>query len=212
MSLEAVIFDMDGVLIDTRQLITGAITDVLAARGLTATASDIANVTGKPVHGMYEVLAPGHDALLLEKEHLAHHEGNLHLITEYGAEDILPALSHSYRLGVFTGFNELSRSRLDMFDLSKFFEVIIDSSQYSKHKPDPEGLFLCMSELGVTPEETVYVGDGISDILVGKAAGVNKIVGITQGFGSREDFAKHGADYIIDSLIELPPILKELQR
>lgn len=209
--IRAVVFDMDGVIIDTRELISQAIADVLASRGLSTTPEQIAAVTGKPVRAMYEVFAPGHDAGELEAAHMAHHEENIHLLRDYpDAAATLAQLKETYKLGIFTGFNELSRERLSRFDLVPYFETIVDTTRYVKHKPDPEGLMLCLNDLEVSPEQAVYVGDGVSDMLAGKAAGVHAVIGITQGFGSREALEANGADYIIDSLSELPSLLTKL--
>lgn len=209
--IKAVVFDMDGVIIDSRELISQAIADVLAERGLKATPQQIAAVTGKPVRAMYEHFAPDHDADELTTAHMAHHEENIHLLKSYEeVADTLAELQKQYKLGIFTGFNELSRDRLAIFDLVRYFQTIVDTSRYIKHKPDPEGLHLCMNDLGVNPDEVVYVGDGVTDMLAGKAAGVSAVIGITQGFSSRESLIQSGADYIIDSLSELSGILHEL--
>ena len=209
--IEAIVFDMDGVIIDTRELISQAITDVLAARGLTTTSEQIAAVTGKPVRAMYQHFAPDYDADELTEAHMAHHEENIHLLKSYEkVAETLQDLKNNYKLGIFTGFNELSRSRLALLDLEHYFEVIVDTSQYVKHKPDPEGLLLCMSQLGVTPDKTIYVGDGVTDIVAGKAAKVATVIGITQGFSTRESLVQAGADYVIDSLSDIPGIIHTL--
>jgi HAD superfamily hydrolase (TIGR01509 family) len=210
-SIGAIVFDMDGVILDSREFIGRAFEDVLAARGLTVTPEQMSKVTGKPVHAMYEFFAPGHDSAELTKAHMAHHDQNLHLLKDYtGAAEVLTALQRDYKLGIFTGFNELSRQRLEMFGLSQYFETIIDTTRYTKHKPDPEGLLICLDELQVSPAKAIYVGDGISDMVAGHAAGVKAVVGITHGFSSREDLITNGADYIIDSLSELTEVLAHI--
>jgi HAD superfamily hydrolase (TIGR01509 family) len=214
-AVKAVIFDMDGVIIDSRELIYRAMEDTLATNGVHGiTRQEIAAVTGKPIHAMYALLAPNHDAYELEKAHLAHHQVNMHLVKVYdGASAVLAQLKLQGRqLGLFTGFDKQTYDRLRQFELEGCFGSVVECTRYTKHKPDPEGLYICLEELAVAPEDAVYIGDGVSDVLAGKAAGVRAVIGITQGFGSREALEAAGADYIIDSLSELPTIIKTIEQ
>jgi phosphoglycolate phosphatase-like HAD superfamily hydrolase len=109
----------------------------------------------------------------------------------------------NYKLGVFTGFNQLSYERLDRFNLLGYFGHIVETTQYREHKLHSEGLLLCIEKLETTAEKVVYIGDGVSDMLAGHAAQVHTTIGITTGFGSGEELRGAGADHIIDSLQEL---------
>jgi HAD superfamily hydrolase (TIGR01509 family) len=214
-TIKAVVFDMDGVLIDSRELIYRAMEDTLATNGVDGvTRERIAAVTGKPIHAMYTLLAPNHDAYALEKADLAHYDRNMHLLEVYdGAAEVLEGLNASgLKVGLFTGFGELTYDRLRRFNLESYFGSVVECTRYTNHKPDPEGLLLCLRELGVAPHEAVYIGDGVSDIVAGKAADVHAVVGITQGFGARDALAAAGADRIIDSLTELPAILQKIEQ
>lgn len=212
-TVKAVVFDMDGTILDSRELIYRAFEDVLAAYGVEGvTRQHMAEVTGKPIKAMYELLAPGHDVADLEMAHLRHHEGNLHLLKAYDdAAHILERLRQSYKLGIFTGFDQLTYERLDQVDLRTYFDSIVETTRYTKHKPDPEGLLLCMRELDVVANETVYIGDGITDMQAGQAAGVAMVVGITHGFSTAAQLQTAGATHIIDSLIALPELLSSIE-
>jgi HAD superfamily hydrolase (TIGR01549 family) len=211
-AIEAVVFDMDGVLFDSREMIYQAMEHVLAIRNITdVTRDDMAGVTGKPIAEMYRVLIPGIENVDdLEREHLAHHDENLHLLQ--GFDDTEASLrrlrDQNYLLGVFTGFNELTYGRLDQFGIREYFHQIVETTQYKKFKPDPEGLLLCIDRLATTPDRVIYIGDGKSDMYAGKAAGVQQTIGFTQGFGSREALLEAGADRTIDSLNELIELLE----
>lgn len=214
-SVQAVVFDMDGVLFDSSEMIYRAMEDVLGERDVMGvTREHMAAVTGKPITEMYRLLAPGLDTDELEAAHLAHHDDNLHLLK--GFDDTMPTLEYlaeqGYKLGVFTGFNHLTYDRLDQFEIRGHFDHVVETSQYKQHKPHPEGLLLCIDRLGVKPEKTIYIGDGVSDIYAGKSAGVLSSIGITTGFGSRDTLEPAGADYIIDSLAELRGVIEELDR
>jgi len=208
----AIVLDMDGTFLDSRELIYQAMNDVLAIRNVAVTREEMAAVTGQPVQAMYRVLAPEHDPAELELEHLKHHEDHLDLLDIYpDTHEVLAYLSQHYKLGIFTGFDKLTYERLDQFKLRPYFQSIVENTRYTKHKPDPEGLVLCMQELGVSPDTTVYVGDGITDMKAGKAAGVMMTIGITHGFGSSVDLQAAGADRLIDSLKALPQLLDTIE-
>lgn len=210
--IKAVIFDMDGTLLDSRELIYTAFEDVLADHGIKASRDEIAKVTGRPIKAMYGMLAPHLDSDELELAHLAHHEQKLSTLRLY--PDTVTVLrrikAHGLELGIFTGFNQLTYERLNRFHLVPMFETIVDSTRYTAHKPDPEGIYVAMNDLNITnPKEIIYVGDGVADMEVGKAAGVSLTVGITHGFSSEEMLKEAGADVVIHSLLQLIPIVEK---
>lgn len=201
--VRAVIFDIDGTLIDSRELIYRAMEDVLAARGVKVTREEIDTTAGKPIQAMYTMLAPHLDPAELEAAHLAHHEEHSDLLKLYDrTHEVLQLLKdQGYTLGVFTGFNKITHERLKRFDIAKYFSSVVESTMYTAHKPDPEGLFLSMDELGIDdPATVVYIGDGAVDMQVGRNAGVGMTVGITHGFGTRQILEECGADHTVDSL------------
>jgi HAD superfamily hydrolase (TIGR01509 family) len=211
--IKAVVFDIDGVLIDSKLLITEAIKDVLATRGLAVSAEQMAAVAGQPIAAMYKSFAPALDAAELEREHVAHNELHLDLLRAHnGAAEVLDKLSKEYKIAAFTGLNALARQRLALFGLDSYFPSIIDSTRYTHHKPDPEGLLLALDEVGVAADVAIYVGDAKNDVGAGKAAGVCAVIGITHGFSTRADLEDAGADYIIDSLSDLPAVIGKIEQ
>lgn len=207
--IKAVVFDMDGTLVDSRELIYQAMEDGLAARGLHVSREQMAAVTGKPIYAMYELLAPNENAQELEQAHVAHHAKHMHLLSEYDhVHEVLAGLQRQrIRLGVFTGFDKRAYERLRQFHLMDYFTTVVDATRYSRHKPDPEGLLLAMMELGATPAETIYVGDGVSDVLAGKQAGT-QVIAVTHGFGSAQSLQDAGADYVVSSFRELQSVIQ----
>lgn len=203
---------MDGTLIDSRELIVRAFEDILAEHNVEVTRQQIIETTGKPIQAMYGILAPSLDPAGLEVKHLAHHKENIHLLKGYqDVNEVLESLQKEYKLGIFTGFDKTTHERLQSFGLTDYFQSVVECTMYTAHKPDPEGLLLCMDQLGVSdPVQVVYVGDGVSDIVAGKNAGVKAAIGITHGFSDRATLENAGADYVIDSLAELRPLLKEI--
>lgn len=64
-------------------------------------------------------------------------------------------------------------------------------------KPDPTALIALMDELGVSPEECLYVGDTATDMQTGRGAGA-KTVGVLWGFRDRDELAENGAELLVE--------------
>ena len=82
------------------------------------------------------------------------------------------------------------------------FEKVIGDRPETPLKPDPTGLLEIIDHLGFSKEETLFVGDMKADILTGKNAGVRS-VGCLWGFGKKEDLIENGADYLIEHPSEI---------
>lgn len=91
------------------------------------------------------------------------------------------------------------------------FSVNVDaaiSSDQAPLKPNPEGTLRVLAALNVEPEKAIFCGDSIIDILTGKAAGVKITVGVLSGVGARSELKKAGADLVIGNVHCLNSVLK----
>ena len=86
-------------------------------------------------------------------------------------------------------------------------DTIVGSETVKERKPSPLPVCHVLSVLGISPEEAVIVGDSNFDIEAGKSAGI-KTIAVTYGYRPRS--CCWGADFIINSMTELPGILKIL--
>jgi phosphoglycolate phosphatase len=85
------------------------------------------------------------------------------------------------------------------------FAAIVGGEDVTAHKPDPESLRLAMERLGVQPEETLYVGDSVTDAEAARRAGVS-FVAVLSGTTPSEAFGKYAVCAVIETLAELPGI------
>ena len=83
------------------------------------------------------------------------------------------------------------------------FAAIVGGEDVTAHKPDPEGLRLAMERLGAGPEETLYVGDSVTDAEAARRAGVS-FVAVLSGTTPREAFLGYPVCAMIQSLTNLP--------
>lgn len=113
-----------------------------------------------------------------------------------------------FKVGALTSGNQLTVSCLTRMGIHKHFDVIISADSVTNPKPHPEGLHMVLKELGLSPHETIMVGDSVVDVLVGKNAGVHKTVGVSHGFGSVNALRDAGADHIIHNIPSLLDVLE----
>jgi putative hydrolase of the HAD superfamily len=93
-------------------------------------------------------------------------------------KDVLEKLHDVYKLGVVSNFAipECVDELLQKYGLEKFFDVVVVSGAVNKRKPSPEIFQKALSEMGVSAEETVFVGDTVdADVIGAKAAGMKSI-------------------------------------
>ncbi len=212
MAIKAIVFDVDGTLIDSRQKIMQGIDTTLRNKGVVRTPEQLIAVMGKPIPVMYEILAPDHDVEEMVRLNFKNQEALHDTVARFdNALEVLETLRRKgLKLGVFTGYDERVHDVLREFDMHRPFESIVDCTRYVEHKPHPEGLLLCIQELGVLPQETVYIGDSITDIAAGLAARVNKTVGVAHGFTRREILQEVGAEHVVDDLLEFQTYIETL--
>lgn len=97
---------------------------------------------------------------------------------------------------------EQAEKIINHFELGKYFDLVTGRRNGIAHKPSAEPLLLICSELNVTPEETLMVGDTELDILCGKNAN-SKTCAVTYGYRTKKALEKQEPDLIIDSITEL---------
>lgn len=126
-----------------------------------------------------------------------------------GAKEALKELSKQYAIAVATGIRKQHFHKyLDLYDLHLFqAEFTLDDVVNEKdYKPSPYMLLELMKQFGVKKNETVYVGDAENDVIMAKAAGVEPIVVLT-GHLNHEEAEKLGVKYIIPDITSLEKIL-----
>lgn len=121
-----------------------------------------------------------------------------------GASDVIIELSRDYDLAIVT-----SRIGTGVFEskelalLSSYFKEVISYHDTEKHKPHPDPLLLAADRLGYQPNECVYIGDLESDVIAARAAGTKIITFSTESF--------HDADAGTASFIDIPNLINNLK-
>ncbi len=206
--LKAVLFDFDGTIVDTTELIYESMrraTGEVLGREL-GRETLMANV-GQPLPRQMELLADGQPEKTEELlEVYLHHNEELHegLIREFPnvGTSLARLRDAGLRLAVVTSKRRFSvEMALNSFpDLGDVFDVFVTMEDSSEHKPLPAPLLKGLELLGdVPPERAAYVGDAPFDVAAAHAAGVTSVA-VSWGAFTAEALRAAGPDHLFEDL------------
>jgi HAD superfamily hydrolase (TIGR01509 family) len=210
-----VIFDMDGVLVDSEPLHLRATQAALGPRGGSFTEHDNRAFFGATDPEMLRVLRilfdlPQSTAELVEAR-------TVHLVelirTEArplpGVPDVpLRLRKAGFRLALATASpRPIVRAVLETIGLPRGFEAIVSGDEIVRGKPAPDAFLLAARRLGIDPEQCVVVEDSKNGVLAGKAAGM-LVAAVPCAATSHDDFS--AADVVLPTLEALPRALEAL--
>ena len=215
----ACIFDLDGTLTDTLESLTFSVNATLQELGLpTITSEQCKYFVGDGARKLIEraLIASGDENLTLIEQgmevygrvfkeyctyHVAPYEGIVELLQELK--------NRGMRLAVLSNKPHIqTRDVVATYFAQGMFAFVQGQQEGVPRKPDPTAALMLAEEMGVSPEECMYIGDSDVDMQTGNAAGMDS-VGVTWGFRTRQILEAHGAKYIIDQPKELISIMNE---
>lgn len=212
--MKAVIFDLDGTLLDVRKGLLWQFRELTKQYdGVEITAEDIARVAHATTEELVRSLVKNKDVpfeeICARHAELRQESYDRFLKLYEGVDELLPILK---RMGIdvaaLTAGNKMTVGCLERLGIHHHFDVVIDASHVKHTKPDPEGLHLILKQLGHKPHQVVMVGDTVADIVVGQRAGAGKTVGVSHGFGQVAALTAAGADHIIHDIPALLDVLE----
>ncbi len=211
-SVELVIFDLDGTIIDSLDDLEAATNYMLSELGRGNLSKDqVRELIGQGARRLVERAVP--DASLEEIEHglslfLAFNEEHIVDKTKLypGVVETLHVLRRQgRRLAVISNKNvSLCRKVLYTLHVEEFFTSVLGADSTPFRKPSAEPVLKLLGEYGVAPANAAIIGDSINDLAAGKASGI-VTVGCTYGYGDPDELTD--ADYLVgtvDGLLDLP--------
>ena len=211
-NIQAVLFDLDGTLIDSAPDLGAAADKMRTERGLPSLPlSAYRPMAGAGARGMLGVafgMTPEHPEFAsYREEFFVNYENAMTERTEIfaGVPDMIAALvRNGLPWGVVT--NKSSRFTLPLTASLPLFgsaAAIVSGDTTPHAKPHPEPLFEAARRLGVAPERCVYVGDDERDIVAGLAAGMGTVAATYGYLGQQADVQRWGAHVHIDAPLAL---------
>ena len=211
MTLPVILFDLDGTLIDSIELILSSARHAFAEWRVRPTDAEWVSGIGTPLVQQLRAYTANEDevALLLERYRRYQHEHHDRLTRCYDdVPEVIAALAErGHKLAVVTSkASPIAHQSLGFVGLDQFFPVLVGCDDTPRHKPDPEPVRVALSRLGVSPDDAVFVGDSPHDILAGNGADVMTIAALWGPF-DRETLADARPDHFIECMAELPGVL-----
>ena len=215
--IQAVIFDMDGLLVDSEPVWFRARVELLARFGKQWTESDQEPLMGVSTSTWVDYVTAKLDGAMRSDEVLDTVVGIMAVAYESGDVPLLPgaaeALQHCvarYRVGLASGSpRRLIDAALTGANWQGSFEQVISSDECARGKPAPDVYLEIMGRMSLNPETTAVVEDSVAGILAGKAAGA-RVVAVPGSLISPGNEALDRADARLASLHQLPGALQDL--
>ena len=216
MRLRAVLFDMDGTLLDTAPDFIAICQAMLAERGLPPVTDKLIRdeISGgaKAMVAATFALSPdseGFEALRLEFLERYQRDCAVHSKLFDGMEELLADIEKANLIwGVVTNKPvRFAQPIMDQLGLSQRSALLICPDHVTRSKPDPEPLILACKMLDLDPASVLFVGDDLRDIESGRDAGT-KTAAVRYGYIHPNDNPDHwGADVVVDHPLELRKVL-----
>lgn len=213
MSVELIIFDLDGTLVDSCRDITEALNHCFEQKGISGFCpEEVKKMVGEGVNRLIE------KALQIKKVSFGMNEMVECFINYYKqhiadysevypeVKETLEKLMDFKKAIISNKTTELTIKTVECLGLLKYFDFVAGSDFFSERKPSALPIIETIKKFNATAETTLVVGDSEIDIETAKAAGV-KSVAVTYGYRQRE--LLKNADFIIDKISDLINIIEE---
>ena len=206
----AILFDLDGTLVDSRADIAEAVNAALRAVGLPERSlEEVTGFIGEGSRRLLEKAIAPHDELLAEAhaaweqayaagllQHTAFYPGMRELVAKLASERPGKLAVHTNKPGKY------ARPILEGLGASGLFARVLGGGDGSANKPSPEGVKRLLAELDAESQDAVYVGDSAIDVQTAHAAGL-RFVGVAWGYGGEAQLRAAGATRIAANAEEL---------
>lgn len=218
MSIKAVIFDLDGTLLDTLGDLTSAVNTALRHHGFPLlTEEDVCSRVGNGVRKLIERSLPGNAGKTMVDDCLAEFQRayDEHLVERTHPYQGMPVVIEAFcrrgvRMAVLSNKYHAAACRLVNHYFPGDMAVTFGERPGVPRKPDPTSTQEVMHVLGVQPDEILYIGDSDVDMQTAKKAGVTAI-GALWGFRDRASLLEAGADHVVERPEDLIQLLDRLQ-
>ncbi|MBS4178411.1 pyrophosphatase PpaX [Lederbergia citrea] len=208
--ITTLLFDLDGTLIDTNDLIVSSYLHTLGQYYPGKYGKeDVLPFMGPTLHEVFTGIDPEKVEEMIaiyRKYNVEHHDL---LVKEFDGvfETIRTLHENGYKMAIVsTKVRNVVLKGLVLTNLDQFFDVVISLDEVERAKPDPEPLEKALAALGSTPEEAMMIGDNHHDILGGKNAGT-ATCGVAWSLKGREYLEEYQPDYILENMADLLDIV-----
>jgi pyrophosphatase PpaX len=210
----AVLFDLDGTLIDSIALLLASMKHTFQGRSRKPTDDEWIEGLGTPLPKQLTPYVESDEdrERLVNRYRTFQHENHDRLMSQYaGVIDTIALLyQRGHPLGVVTSKGNMMMERgLKFIGADDYIEVAIGYDSVHIHKPDPFPVRAALEKLEYQAAEAVFVGDSPHDIKSGNDAGVITIAALWGPF-RRDQLEPYNPTYFLDDIKDLPPLLDRI--
>lgn len=209
-----IIFDFDGTLLDTEPIVKKGMIQVIQKYRPEVEIDDMSanEFVGPPLTESFAKYFEEHliDDLIAEYRQISNDLHYDHAKPLNGVMETLDQLkADGYKIGVVSSkMRDVILFGMDFYDMEGYFDVIVGLDQVTHHKPHPEGIFYACSEMGVSHDSVIYVGDTAIDVKTADNAGVYSVAFMSNPTREAELRAQKPNELITD----MRDLLKILRR
>jgi phosphoglycolate phosphatase len=215
----AIVWDLDGTLVDSAPDLASALNTVLDMRGFfTLSINEVRAMIG---NGVPKLVERGFNAVGVRPDQAQLDELIAMFVKEYkacatdntrpypGVVEALQAIhAMNVPMGVCTNKPEaFTRQILEGLGLAKYFSNVVGGDTTSTRKPDPQPVLTCLRGLVAEPASSLMIGDSVHDVHAAHAAGV--VVGVVPWGYRSAPVEELGADFVIQDLTALPGLIRD---
>lgn len=210
MSIRTILFDLDGTLIDSNQLIFTSFKHTFDHYKLDFTDEEILEFNGPALIETFTKIDPIRATEMVATYRKHNHEVHDEYVTIFPnvIETLEQLQEKDVKLGIVTTkMSEGVKLGMQLTGIEKYFDSIVTLSDVTHAKPHPEPVLKAMHELGGDPETTIMVGDNSHDIEAGKNAGV-KTAGVAWSLKGKERLLSYEPNYMLDDMKDILQLLE----
>lgn len=211
-NITTLLFDFDGTLLNTNELIIQTFSTVLDKHFPNSYGrEDILDFIGPSLDQTFDIIAPSRSEELINEYRELNRKLHDDMVTGYdGVEETLHILKkRGIKLAIVsTKRKETILHGLRLMGVSELFDAVIGLDDVENPKPDPEPILKALKELASSASESLMIGDNSHDIEGGKNAGV-RTAGVAWSVKGEEFLASLNPDYMLQHMSDLLELLKE---
>jgi beta-phosphoglucomutase-like phosphatase (HAD superfamily) len=206
--INTILFDMDGVVIDSEKLHIRAMGMTLDKFGIPYPESLLDEFVGKSDTSFFEYIYNNIDSRIgieemLSNKNIFFEELMVELLHVEGFDKFISFVKeNSFQKALVTSSSLFTVNKVDkLLNIKHHFDIVITEEDTRRHKPDPEPYLLALSRFNADNSNTLVIEDSISGVIAGKAAGC-MVAGITTSF-EKGVLLDAGADFVVDRFDEI---------
>lgn len=208
-SIRTILFDLDGTLIDTNELIIASFVHTFEKYNLQFSREEVIEFNGPTLKETFTRIAPDKVDEMIDTYRLHNHSVHDDYVTAFPKtlETIKYLKEGGIQLGIVTTkMSPTVKMGLALTKLDTYFDTVVTLDDVSHPKPHPEPVLKAMANLDAKASSTLMVGDNSHDIEAGRAAGV-RTAGVAWAHKGRERLLAYNPTYMLEEMTDLIDII-----